>query len=71
MKLYIKQRVFTWGDRFNVMDEGGDTRYTVEGQVFSLGKKLRIYDRHDREVAYIEQELFTFLPLLPCVRGRR
>ena len=62
MKLYIKQRVFTWGDRFNVMDEGGDIRYTVEGQVFSLGKKLRIYDCHDREVAYIEQELFTFLP---------
>ena len=62
MDLYIKQRIFTWGDKFDVCDVTGQPRYYVEGEVFSWGKKLHVYDRYDREVAYICQELFTFLP---------
>jgi len=62
MKLYIKQKVFSWGDKFTVKDEAGYDRYIVEGEVFTFGKKLHVYDLQDREVAYIEQELLSFLP---------
>ena len=27
MKLYIKQKVFTWGDKFTVKDINGNDRY--------------------------------------------
>ena len=62
MKLYIKEKVFSWGDKFTVKDECGRDKYFVEGEVFSWGKKLHVYDIHRREVAFIQQELFTFMP---------
>ena len=62
MKLYMKQKVFSWGDKFTIKDEYGADKYYVEGQVFSLGKKLHVYDLVGNEVAYIEQQIFTFLP---------
>ena len=48
MKLYIKEKVFSWGDKFFVKDESGNDRYVVQGEVFSLGKKL--YERGVRMV---------------------
>lgn len=62
MKLYIKQKVFSWNDKFSVYDESGTERYFVEGEFFSWGKKLHVYDTMQREAAFIRQELFTFLP---------
>ena len=62
MKLYIKEKVFSWSDTFFVKDSHGEDKYTVEGEFFSLGKKLHVYDRHGAEVAFIKQELFAFLP---------
>ena len=44
MKLYIKQKVFSWGDKFTVKDEAGRDRYYVEGEVFTFGRKLHVYD---------------------------
>ena len=62
MKLYIKQKVFSWGDKFTVKDSNGEDRYYVEGEIFSWGKKLHVYDMRGNEVAFIKQELFTLLP---------
>jgi uncharacterized protein YxjI len=62
MKLYIKEKVFSWGDQFTVKDEYGYDKYFVEGEVFSWGKKLHLYDSAGREVAFIKQELWTFMP---------
>ena len=62
MDLYILERVFSWGDKFDVCDQNGTPRYTVEGEIFSWGKKLHVYDHHGREVAFIKQELFTWMP---------
>ena len=38
MKLYIKQKVFSWVDRFTVFDETGADKYYVEGE-FSRGER--------------------------------
>lgn len=62
MKLYIKEKVFSWGDKFTVKDEHGYDKYVVEGEVFTWGKKLHIYDMTGREVAFIKQQVWSFLP---------
>ena len=61
MKLYIKQKVFSWGDKFTVKDEYGNDKYIVEGEIFSWGKKLHVYDILGREVAFIKQDVWSFL----------
>lgn len=62
MKLYIKEKVFSWGDKFTVKDEYGNDKYIVEGEVFTWGKKLHVYDIAGNEVAFIKQEVWSFLP---------
>ena len=62
MKLYIKEKVFSWGDKFTIKDAYGEDKYIVEGEVFTFGKKLHVYDRSGREVAFIKQEVWSFLP---------
>ena len=62
MKLYMKQKVFSWSDTFTVKDTLGEDKYFIKGEVFTLGKKLHVYDRSGREVAFIHQKLWSFLP---------
>ena len=62
MNLYIKQRFFSWGDKFAIYDANGNEKYYVEGEIFTFGKKLHLYDLCGNELAYIEQKLFSFLP---------
>lgn len=62
MKLYIKQKVFSWKDKFTVKDEAGQDKYFVEGEFFSWGKKLHVNDMGGNEAAFIQQKVFSFLP---------
>lgn len=62
MKLYIKQKVFSFGDKFTVKDAQGNDKYFVQGEVFSWGKKLHIFDNAGREVAFIKQEVWSLMP---------
>ena len=71
MKLYIKQKVFSWSDKFTVKDEMGNDRYLVEGEIFSFGKKLHVYDLQGREVAFIKQELWSWMPTYYVFCGDR
>ncbi len=62
MKLYIKQKVFSWRDKFKVFDETGRERYNIEGEFLTLGKKLHIMNSDGKEVALVAQKIFSFLP---------
>lgn len=62
MKLYIKQKVFSWKDKFTVKDESGADRYIVEGAVFSLGKRLNISDAAGNELGSIQQKVMALKP---------
>lgn len=62
MTLYMKQRIFSWGDKFSIYDAAGNERYYVEGEVFTFGKKLHLYDLNRSELAFIQQRLLSFLP---------
>ena len=60
MKLYIKQRIFSIGDKYDVFDEMQNVVYMVQGQVFSIGAKITIFDYTGRELYFIKQRI-TFL----------
>ena len=62
MKLYMKEKVFSWNEQFTVRDENGFDKYYVQGEFFSLGKKLHLLNVHQEVVAFIQQKLFTFMP---------
>ena len=62
MKLYIKEKIFTWNDKFTVKDEYGRDKYIVEGEIFSWGRKLHVYNMTGYEVAFIKQEVFSWMP---------
>ena len=60
MKLYIKQKVFSFADRFAIKDEDGNDVYSAVGRILSLGKKLDIYEGTNTDsapVGKIEQRL--------------
>ena len=62
MKLYIKQKVFSWRDKFAVFDETEQSRWFAQGEIFTFGRKLHVYDASGTEVAFIRQKIFSFLP---------
>ena len=62
MKLYIKQKVFSFNDKFTVKDEYENDIYFVESEFFTLGKKLHITNTRGEELLSIEQKFFTFTP---------
>ncbi len=62
MNLYIKQKVFSFSDKYNVFDEFGELVFEVKGEIFSLGAKLHIFDTRGVELMTIHRELLTWLP---------
>ena len=69
MKLYVKQKVFSFRDSFTVKDEFGNDRYNVVGDFFSFPKTLHIYGANGEEALKIQRKLFTFLPRYQLYRG--
>lgn len=61
MRLYFKQRFFSWLDSYDIFDETGNTVFTVEGKL-SWGHKLVIYDTGGEEVAMVKEVVLTWLP---------
>ena len=62
MDLYIRQKVFSLGDRYNVFDVNQNIVYRVEGEFLTFGAKLHLCDPAGNELLYIEQELFHMMP---------
>ena len=62
MKLYIKQKVFSFRDKFTVKAENEDDLYIAEGVLLSLGKQLHVYDMNGNAVAFIKQKLLSWMP---------
>lgn len=69
MKLLIKQRVFSWGDSFDIYDEQGNVKYFVKAEVFSFGHQMHVYDAERREIGMIRQKLLTFVPAFDIEMG--
>lgn len=61
MKLYFRQRLFSWLDSYDIYDEAGNTFCTVRGQL-SWGHCLKLFDSRGHEIGMVKERLFTFLP---------
>ena len=69
MKLYFKQRFFSWFDSYDIYDyDTGDVVYTVEGQL-AWGHCLHILDADGRHIATVKQRVLTFLPTCDLYLG--
>ncbi len=62
MQLYMQQKVFSWKDKFSVLNSFGEDKYYVEGKIISIGKKLRIYDTAGNELAFVNQKVVSLMP---------
>ena len=62
MKFYIKQKVFSFKDKFNITNEAQEEQYHVEGKMFSIKNKLTLFRPDDSEVLFAEKKLFRIFP---------
>ena len=58
MKLSIKQKLLTFGEKFSVYDENGKKRWFSKSEAFSFGVKVRIFNAESNQVAVIRQQNF-------------
>ena len=69
MKLYMKQKVFSLKQDFNIYDHNQTPLFRISGKLFSLGRQLRIYDAlTDEELAYVKETPFRLLTQLKIYR---
>lgn len=61
MKLYFKQRFFSWFDSYDIYYEDGSVAYSVEGKL-SWGHCLHILDASGQHIATLQERVLTFLP---------
>ena len=62
MQLCIRQRVFAWGDKYDVYESSGAAKYYVESELFAFGHQIHVYDkRTGQEVGFVSQRLFSLL----------
>jgi uncharacterized protein YxjI len=62
MKLYMKQKVFSFVDSFTIKDAEGNDRWQVEGELLSLDHILHILDMNGNEVALVKKKIFSLFP---------
>ena len=56
MKLYFKQRFFSWFDSYDIYHEDGSVAYTVEGKL-SWGHCLHILNPQGEHIATVQQRV--------------
>lgn len=61
-ELYIKQKLFSIGEKFTVKDQDERDVYYVEGSFLQIPKTFTIMNAARSEVALITKKVFSFLP---------
>ncbi len=61
MKLILKQRVFSWLDKYDIYNENQEVMFHVQGKM-AFGRKLEILNNTGTHVATIEQKIASLMP---------
>ena len=69
MRYMMKQKLFSWGDKFRIQNEAGQDLFYVDGRAFSLGNKLSFQDMAGNELAFIQQKLLSWGPTYEIYRS--
>jgi uncharacterized protein YxjI len=59
MSLYIRERIFSWAEQYDVLDDQQKQVYSIKGEVFSFGHKIHIMDSTGKEAAFIKEKVFS------------
>ena len=70
MRLYFKQRFFSWLDSYDIYDEQDRVVFTVEGKL-SWGHCLHISDAAGNHIATLQEKVFSFLPRFELYIGEQ
>ena len=62
MRLFMKQRVFSWTSSYDIYDEQDQVRFFVKAEFLSLGHELHVFDGYQNEIGRIYQRFLAFLP---------
>ncbi len=62
MKLYIKEKRFSWRDQLIVRNEQDELVYKIKNELISIGNKVHIYDHNEQEILAIEEKKMGFSP---------
>lgn len=62
MQLYIRQKVFSLTDTYNILNDHEEPVFRVQQEFLSWGAKLHIEDMYGRERYMIKQKVLAFLP---------
>ncbi|MEO0796052.1 MAG: LURP-one-related family protein [Verrucomicrobiota bacterium] len=65
----IKEKFWSMGDDFDILDAAGQPAFHVDGKAFSWGDKLSFQDMYGQELAFISQKMFSFKPRYEIHRG--
>lgn len=71
MRLYARQKIFSFRTVFSILDSNGRVRYTVRGEILSFARKLHVYDSSGREVALLRGRIISLLPTYDIYIGGR
>lgn len=55
-RFYIKERLFSIGAKFEILDESDNIAFIAEADKFDIGKNISIYDANKRKVLYMRQQ---------------
>jgi uncharacterized protein YxjI len=62
MRFYIKQKVFSFRDKFRIMDESQKEMYQVSGKFMSVQNKLQLLNMDGSTVLHAKKKVFAILP---------
>lgn len=62
MRYYIKQKVFSFKDKFNIYTVDGNPQYYCESKFWAIRKKFHLQTVAGDEVAFIIQKFLCFFP---------
>lgn len=61
-ELFIKQKLFSIGEKFTVKNQEENDVYYIEGSFMQIPKTFSIMDTKRNEMALITKKVFSFLP---------
>lgn len=62
MQYFIKQKVFTMTEKFDITNEQQEILYQVEGKMFSIRNKLDLLTPNGESLFHAEKKLLTIFP---------
>jgi len=62
MKFYIRQKIFTLKDKFDITDEAQNLKFQVKGKFMSITNKMELLDPSGAMLMHSNRKVFTIMP---------